>query len=158
MSTLLPRPSRDRGPKRLKWRSLHGAQNSNDLVLHFGNARYASSAKVAQSVEIARKRNQISLSTAKCTPTRLSKASSPRCFLNRLGGPANVLIFPTSTRATSPQASEQVGGATAVGPMLMGLSKPFNVLPRNTDMENVVNVITITVVQAGYLDFSKAPA
>jgi hypothetical protein len=31
------------------------------------------------------------------------------------------------------------------------------VLQRNTDMENVVNVITMTVVQAGYLDFSKSP-
>jgi malate dehydrogenase (oxaloacetate-decarboxylating)(NADP+) len=45
----------------------------------------------------------------------------------------------------------------AVGPLLMGLSKPFNVLQRNTDMESVVNVITVTVVQARYLDFSKAP-
>ena len=26
------------------------------------------------------------------------------------------------------------------------------------DMENVVNVITMTVVQAGFLDYSKAPA
>ena len=53
---------------------------------------------------------------------------------------------------------EQLGGATAVGPMLMGLSKTFNVLPRNTHMENVVNVITTTVVQAGHLDFSKTPS
>jgi malate dehydrogenase (oxaloacetate-decarboxylating)(NADP+) len=52
----------------------------------------------------------------------------------------------------------QLGGATAAGPLLMGLSKPFNVLQHNTDMENVVNVTTMTVVQAGYLDFSKPPA
>ena len=30
----------------------------------------------------------------------------------------------------------------------MGLSKPFNVLQREIDMENVVNVIAITVAQA----------
>ena len=30
----------------------------------------------------------------------------------------------------------------------MGLSKPFNVLQRSSDMENAVNVIAITVVQA----------
>jgi malate dehydrogenase (oxaloacetate-decarboxylating)(NADP+) len=30
----------------------------------------------------------------------------------------------------------------------MGISKPFNVLQRGTDMENVVDVIAITVVQA----------
>lgn len=77
---------------------------------------------------------------------------------NRLGGPANVLIFPDLNSGNiAYKLLEQVGGATAVGPMLIGLSKPFNVLQRNTDMENVVNVITITVVQAGYLDFSKPP-
>jgi malate dehydrogenase (oxaloacetate-decarboxylating)(NADP+) len=35
----------------------------------------------------------------------------------------------------------------------MGLSKPFNVLQRSSDMENAVNVIAITVVQAQ--EFSK---
>ena len=34
-----------------------------------------------------------------------------------------------------------------MGPLLMGISKPFNVLHRATDMENVVNVIAITVAQ-----------
>jgi malate dehydrogenase (oxaloacetate-decarboxylating)(NADP+) len=43
---------------------------------------------------------------------------------------------------------DRLGGAKAVGPLLMGLSKTFNVLQRGTDMENVVNVIAITVAQA----------
>jgi malate dehydrogenase (oxaloacetate-decarboxylating)(NADP+) len=30
----------------------------------------------------------------------------------------------------------------------MGISKPFNVLQRDTDMENVVNVIAFTVAQS----------
>jgi len=30
----------------------------------------------------------------------------------------------------------------------MGMSKPFNVLQRSSDMENAVNVIAITVAQA----------
>jgi malate dehydrogenase (oxaloacetate-decarboxylating)(NADP+) len=39
-----------------------------------------------------------------------------------------------------------------VGPLLMGISKPFNVLQRGTDMENVVNVVAITVAQAQELE------
>nr|MBL0716809.1 hypothetical protein [Desulfobacterales bacterium] len=35
-----------------------------------------------------------------------------------------------------------------VGPLLMGLSKPFNVIQRNSNVDNVVNVAAITVVQA----------
>lgn len=34
----------------------------------------------------------------------------------------------------------------------MGISKPFNVLQRETEMENVVNVIAITVAQAQELE------
>jgi malate dehydrogenase (oxaloacetate-decarboxylating)(NADP+) len=41
-----------------------------------------------------------------------------------------------------------LGSTKALGPLLMGLSKPFNVLQRSSDMENAVNVIAITVAQA----------
>jgi malate dehydrogenase (oxaloacetate-decarboxylating)(NADP+) len=77
---------------------------------------------------------------------------------NRLGGSANVLIFPDLNSGNiAYKLLERLGGATAIGPLLMGLSKPFNVLPRNTDMENVVNVITVTVAQAQHLDYTKPP-
>jgi malate dehydrogenase (oxaloacetate-decarboxylating)(NADP+) len=127
---------------------------------NFGNARHALSAKVAQAVEIARKRKpDLVIDGEMHADTALLESKLARMFpFNRLGGPANVLIFPDLNSGNiAYKLLEQVGGATAVGPMLIGLSKPFNVLQRNTDMENVVNVITITVVQAGYLDFSKAP-
>lgn len=68
---------------------------------------------------------------------------------NRLGGPANVLIFPElASGNVAYKLLDRLGGAKAVGPLLMGISKPFNVLQRGTDMENVVNVIAITVAQA----------
>ena len=68
---------------------------------------------------------------------------------NRLGGPANVLVFPELAAANvAYKLLDRLGGAKAVGPLLMGISKPFNVLHRATDMENVVNVIAITVAQA----------
>jgi malate dehydrogenase (oxaloacetate-decarboxylating)(NADP+) len=60
-----------------------------------------------------------------------------------------VLIFPElSSGNTSYKLLDRLGGAKAVGPLLMGLTKPFNVIQRDTDMENVVNVIAITVAQA----------
>jgi malate dehydrogenase (oxaloacetate-decarboxylating)(NADP+) len=127
---------------------------------NFGNARHTLSEKVARSVEIARKRKpNLVIDGEMHADTALLESKLTQMFpFNRLGGPANVLIFPDLNSGNiAYKLLEQVGGATAVGPMLIGLSKPFNVLQRNTDMENVVNVITITVVQAGYLDFNKAP-
>jgi malate dehydrogenase (oxaloacetate-decarboxylating)(NADP+) len=67
----------------------------------------------------------------------------------RLGGSANLLVFPNLDAGNAAfKLLEHAGGAKAVGPLLMGLSKPFNVLQRSSDMENAVNVIAITVVQA----------
>ncbi len=72
---------------------------------------------------------------------------------NRLGSPANVLIFPNLASGNAAcKLLDRIGGAKAVGPLLMGISKPFNVLQRGTDMETVVNVIAITVVQAQDLE------
>ena len=68
---------------------------------------------------------------------------------NRLGQAANVLVFPDLDSGNiAYKLLERLGGAKVVGPLLMGISKPFNVLLRNTDMENVVNLIAITVAQA----------
>jgi len=68
---------------------------------------------------------------------------------SRLKGPANVLIFPELAAANvAYKLLSRLGGAKAVGPLLMGVSKPFNVLHRGSDMENVVHVIAITVAQA----------
>ncbi|MBI5577994.1 MAG: NADP-dependent malic enzyme [Deltaproteobacteria bacterium] len=128
---------------------------------NFGNARHALSCKIACAADLARKRvpNLLVDGEMHADTALLEDKLSQMFPFNRLGGSANILIFPDlGSGNIAYKLIEQLGGATAVGPMLMGLSKPFNVLPRNTDMENVVNVITITVVQAGYLDFSKAPA
>ena len=56
------------------------------------------------------------------------------------------MVFPDLSAANvAYKLLQTLGGAKAVGPLLMGLTRPFNVLPRGTDMENVVNVIALTV-------------
>ncbi len=125
---------------------------------NFGNARQALSDKVARAVGLAcRRKPELAVDGEMHADTALREDVLHTMFpFNRLGGSANVLVFPDLGAGNiAYKLLEQLGGATAAGPMLIGLSKPFNVLPRNTDMENVVNVITITVVQAGYLDYGK---
>jgi malate dehydrogenase (oxaloacetate-decarboxylating)(NADP+) len=68
---------------------------------------------------------------------------------NRLGSPANVLIFPDLIAGNvAYKLLARLGGAKAVGPLLMGISRPFNVLQRGATMENVADVIAVTVAQA----------
>jgi malate dehydrogenase (oxaloacetate-decarboxylating)(NADP+) len=127
---------------------------------NFGNARHALSAKVARAAEIARSRRPgLALDGEMHADTAVVAEMLRGMYpFNRLGDPANVLIFPDlGSGNIAYKLLERLGGATAVGPLLMGLSRPFNVLPRNTDMENVVNVITVTVAQAQHLDLTRPP-
>jgi len=127
---------------------------------NFGNARHALSDKVAKAVTLARGRKfGLVVEGEMHADTAVVEGMLMQMFpFNRLGGSANVLIFPDlGSGNIAYKLLERLGGATAIGPLLIGLSKPFNVLPRNTDMENVVNVITVTVAQAQHLDYTKSP-
>jgi malate dehydrogenase (oxaloacetate-decarboxylating)(NADP+) len=66
-----------------------------------------------------------------------------------LQGGANVLIFPNleaSNIACKLLAS--VGGAEAVGPILLGMAKPVHLLALGAEVEEIINMTTIAVVDA----------
>jgi malate dehydrogenase (oxaloacetate-decarboxylating)(NADP+) len=118
---------------------------------NFGNTRHPDAQRVERAVGIIRERKPdlIVDGEMQADTAVMQEILSQRFPFNRLGEPANVLIFPElSAGNTSYKLLERLGGAKAVGPLLMGISKPFNVVQRNTNMENVVNVIAITVAQA----------
>jgi malate dehydrogenase (oxaloacetate-decarboxylating)(NADP+) len=74
---------------------------------------------------------------------------------SRLRGGANVLIFPNLDAAnTAYTLVARIGGAEAVGPVLMGLSRPVHVLRRNAEANDIVNVAAIAVVDAQTLTSS----
>jgi malate dehydrogenase (oxaloacetate-decarboxylating)(NADP+) len=125
---------------------------------NFGNTKHPEAKVVEQAVNIARNRKpDLVVDGEMQADTAVSAEIMKKLFpFNRLGSPANVLIFPNlSSGNAAYKLLERLGGAKAVGPLLMGISKPFNVLQRGTDMENVVDVVAITVVQAHDLGRKK---
>ncbi|MET3905220.1 phosphate acetyltransferase [Paenarthrobacter sp. 4246] len=66
-----------------------------------------------------------------------------------VAGKATVFIFPDlNTGNNTYKAVEQSSGAVAVGPVLQGLRKPINDLSRGSTIEDIINTVAITAVQA----------
>lgn len=66
-----------------------------------------------------------------------------------VAGQATVFIFPDlNTGNNTYKAVQQSAGAVAVGPVLQGLNKPVNDLSRGCTVEDIVNTVAITAIQA----------
>ncbi len=66
-----------------------------------------------------------------------------------VAGRATVLIFPDlNTGNNTYKAVQRSAGAIAIGPVLQGLNKPVNDLSRGALVEDIINTIAITAVQA----------
>jgi malate dehydrogenase (oxaloacetate-decarboxylating)(NADP+) len=71
----------------------------------------------------------------------------PFSILN--GAPANTLIFPNLESGNiAYKLLQEVGGAEAVGPILLGLKKPVHILQLGSSVREIVNMVTIAVVDA----------
>ena len=68
----------------------------------------------------------------------------------RLTEPANVLIMPAIHSASiSTKLLQELGGATLVGPLLVGLSKPVQIAPTGCTVSELVNLATIAGCDLG---------
>jgi len=68
---------------------------------------------------------------------------------SEVAGHATVFIFPDlNTGNNTYKAVQQSAGAVAVGPVLQGLNKPVNDLSRGTTVDDIVNTVAITAIQA----------
>jgi malate dehydrogenase (oxaloacetate-decarboxylating)(NADP+) len=68
---------------------------------------------------------------------------------SRLPGKANVLIFPELSGANiCYKLLSRLGGAQAIGPILVGMAAPVHVLQRGADVDDIVNLAVIAAVDA----------
>jgi malate dehydrogenase (oxaloacetate-decarboxylating)(NADP+) len=134
---------------------------------NFGSTRHALSDKVRAATELVKQRDPLliidgeMMADTAVTPEILQQDYP----FSTLKGAANVLIFPDLQSANiAYKLLIRLGGAEAIGPLLMGMSKPVYVLSRGTDVEDIVNIATIAVVEAQgnhvverHLEHEKAP-
>jgi phosphate acetyltransferase len=68
---------------------------------------------------------------------------------SEVAGRATVFIFPDlNTGNNTYKAVQRETGAIAIGPVLQGLKKPVNDLSRGCTVEDIINTVAITAIQA----------
>ena len=74
-------------------------------------------------------------------------AAYPFC---RLSGPANVLIMPAFHSASiSTRLLQELGGATVIGPLLVGLDKPVQIVSLSAKDSDLVNMAALSAFNIG---------
>ncbi|MBL1407717.1 NADP-dependent malic enzyme [Sphingobacterium faecale] len=77
-------------------------------------------------------------------------------FSTLKGESANTLIFPSLASGNiAYKLLQEVGNAEAVGPILLGMNKPVHVLQLDSSVREIVNMVTIAVVDAQAHESSK---
>jgi malate dehydrogenase (oxaloacetate-decarboxylating)(NADP+) len=79
--------------------------------------------------------------------TELQKEIYPFTTLTEKG--ANTLIFPNLASGNiAYKLLMEIGGAEAIGPILLGMKKPVHVLQLGSSIREIVNMAAIAVVDA----------
>ncbi|MBI1790557.1 MAG: NADP-dependent malic enzyme [Acidobacteria bacterium] len=118
---------------------------------NFGSTRHPLAEKVRRATELVRQRapglmadGEMQADTA-VTPEIIA-GTYP---FSALKGPANVLVFPNLEAGNiAYKLLARIGGCEAIGPILMGLSRPVHVLQRGAEVNDIVNMAAIAVVDA----------
>ena len=114
---------------------------------NFGSAPHPESRKVAAAVDLVRaRRPELIIDGEIQADIALDQDKLHELFpLSRLTDAANVLVFPSLAAANGAyKVLAALGGASAVGPILLGLAKPVTVLPRDASVDTIVSMTAHT--------------
>ncbi|MBO2519335.1 MULTISPECIES: NADP-dependent malic enzyme [Limnochorda] len=122
---------------------------------NFGSTIHPQTEKVRRAVELVRERRpdliidgEMQADTA-VVPEILEQEYP----FSVLQGGANVLVFPDLASANiAYKLLQRLGGAQAIGPILMGTGKSVHVLQRGDDVDDIVNIACVAVMDAQELE------
>ncbi|RMG94365.1 MAG: NADP-dependent malic enzyme [Deltaproteobacteria bacterium] len=118
---------------------------------NFGSVRHVRSGLVAAAADKLRKRRpDLEVDGEMQANVAVDYALQKRNFpFTRLSGPANVFVFPNLEAGNiAYKMMRELGDVPTIGPMLLGMDAPVNVLERDCSVDNIVHMTALTVLQA----------
>jgi len=117
----------------------------------FGSNKHPFAAKVSRAVDLVRQRDPALLVDGEMAPDtallpEIVETSFPHSLIK---GDANVLIFPDLQSGNiALKLVQRLAGAETIGPLLMGLRRPVNVLNHYSTVQEIVSISALTAVMA----------
>ncbi|HEY8944371.1 MAG TPA: phosphate acyltransferase, partial [Polyangiaceae bacterium] len=117
---------------------------------NFGDAPHPESRKVADAVELVKQaRPNLMIDGEMQVNVALDEEARAPYAFSKLKGSANVLIFPNLDAGNAAyKLVAATGNADVVGPIVMGMRKPVNVLQQGANVDSIVHMTAITVARA----------
>ncbi|MFH0988439.1 MAG: NADP-dependent malic enzyme [bacterium] len=118
---------------------------------NFGSTNHPMAHKVEKAVQIVKsKAPYLNIDGEMMADTAVDPEILSELFpFSSLKGPANVLIFPDVTSANvAYKLLAKLGGAVAIGPILLGIRKPVYLLIPGVDVNTIVDITAMAVYEA----------
>ncbi len=118
---------------------------------NFGSVKHPEAQKVAEAVRILRQRDpELIVDGEMQADTAFSAEVLAGSYpFSALKEAANVLIFPNlSSGNIAYKLLTHLGGATAIGPILVGMQHPVHVLEQGADVQEIVNMAAVAVIDS----------
>ena len=118
---------------------------------NFGSVAHAAAAKVREAVALLQEREpHLAIDGEMQADTAVVSSILTKTYpFAKLRGAANVLIFPGLDAANiAYKLLARLGGAQAIGPILVGMARPVHVLQRGADVDEIVNLAVLAAVDA----------
>ncbi len=116
---------------------------------NFGSSQHTGSRAVAEAVKILhRDYPALEVDGEMQADTALNAAMLRRYPFSHLKSPANVLIFPTMQAGNiAYKLLDQLGGGTAIGPVLLGLPQQVHVMHTDASADDMLNIAAIAAAR-----------
>ena len=118
---------------------------------NFGSTSHPRSAKMAAAAQLVKSRCPgLMVDGEMMADVALSPALRDDDYsFSDLAAEANVMVFPSLEAANvAYKLLQHLGGAVAIGPILVGMAKPVHVLSRGADVTDIANIAAIAVIDA----------